>query len=112
FGNQRRDAQPFWNALADFAQRVARAVAVGDDALQDRLRHRPDVDLRIELAPEPFDVEQGLLKQDQLWLQRQLELARGAEEFRDHFRQRDFRQRPREIRLAYGADRGFQLVHA
>src|SRR5205823_9783320 len=64
------------------------------------------------LAPESLDVQQRLLQQHKLRLDLNIEAARCAKELHQHFRERDFLQRPIEYRLAYDADLAFQLVDA
>ena len=81
-------------------------------AFEERLGGDPQVEVRIELAAEAFDVEQGLLKQYQLRLDLDVESARRLEQLHEHAAQRDFLQRPVEDRLAHGADFAFQLVDA
>ena len=76
--------------FAEFAdQALLRAVALDEDRFEDGFRHRPDVDLRIQLAAHALDVEQGLLQQDQLRLQRELVALGGAEQLDQHLGQRD-----------------------
>ena len=77
-----------------------RAVALAQDFLQHRPRHRPQVDVRIERARQTFGVEQGLLQQDQLRLQGQLVFLRGPEQFGHHLGDRELRERAGEIRFA------------
>src|SRR5207342_1668884 len=93
----RRMRNELGQALAEFAGQALRAVAFDQDLLQYRLRHLPDVDLRIELAAEALDVEQGLLQQDQLRLQGELVALRRAEQLDQYLGQRDLRQRPGEV---------------
>ncbi len=71
------------------------------------LRGAPQVQLRVELAPQAFDVEQGLLQQHELGLDLDIEAARGLEQPHQHQAQRDVLQRPVEVRLA--APRGSRL---
>ncbi|MCW0450641.1 hypothetical protein NB706_003475 [Xanthomonas sacchari] len=108
----RRVGHDLRQALAQFLQRALRAVAFDQDAFEHRPRHRPDVQLRVELAADAFDVEQCLLQQDQLRLQGQLVALGHAEQLDQYLGQRDLRQRPGEVRLAHRARRRLQLVDA
>ena len=106
----RRAGDKFRQALAEFPGEPLRAVALDQNLFQHRFRHRPDIELRIEQAAHAFDIQQRFLQQDQLRLQCQFVSLRGAENLDQHFRQRNFRQRPCEIRFAYRARGGFQLI--
>ena len=108
----RRAGDQFRQPLAEFTGQPLRAVAFDEDLLQHRLGHRPDVQLRIQQPAHAFDVEQRLLQQDQLRLQGEFVFLRGAEDLDQHFGQRDFRQRPGEVRLADRARGRFQFVDA
>ena len=108
----RRVGHDLGQALAEFLRGTLRAVALHQDAFQHRLGHGPDVDLRVQLAAHAFDVEQGLLQQDQLRLQGQFVALRGAEQLGQHLGQRDLAERAGEVRLAHRACGGFQFVDA
>ena len=97
---------------ARLLEHPAQAVALAQDLLQHRPRFGPDVDLRVQRATDPLDVEQGLLQQDQLRLQGQLVALGGAEQLEQHLGQRHLRQRPGEVRLADAAHGGLQLLQA
>src|SRR5579864_1829355 len=90
----------------------AKADLVLHPALEKRLRGHPQVEIRIELAPEAFDVQQRLLEQYELWLDLDVEAARRTEELHEDFAERNFLQRPVEDRLAHDADFAFELVDA
>jgi hypothetical protein len=60
--------QTIAEAVAQFVQAVTLAHQVGEH----RLRHGPDVELRMQQATDPFDVQQRLLQQQQLRLDGQL----------------------------------------
>ncbi len=106
----RRVGHQFGQALAQFLQRATRAVALDQDAFEHRPRHRPDIQLRVELAADAFDIEQGLLQQDQLRLQRQLVALGHAEQLEQYLGQGDLRQRTGEVRLADRTCRRFEFV--
>ena len=79
---------------------------------QDGRRRMPDIELRIQLAAQPLDVDQGLLQQDELRLDLHVEAARDLEQPHQQGGEGDLLQRPVEYRLAHGAHRRFDLVHA
>nr|GFD13108.1 hypothetical protein [Tanacetum cinerariifolium] len=60
------------------------ADALTHPALQERLSRAPQVQLRVQLAAQTFDVEQGLLQQHQLRLHFHVETARGLEQAHQH----------------------------
>ena len=77
----------------------------GPDVLHHPLFHErlcgfPEIELRVELPAEPFDVEQGFLQQHQLWLHLHVELASGLKELDQKVAERDLVQRLGEDRLA------------
>src|SRR5204863_4289521 len=72
----------------------------------------PEVEVGVELAPEPFDVEQRLLQHDKLRLDLDVEAPRGLEQAQEQPAEIDLLQRAREYRLAHRADRRFELVDA
>ena len=53
----------------------------GHPLLEERLGRLPQIQLRIELTSQAFDIEQGLFQQDQLRLYHYMEAARGAKQF-------------------------------
>ena len=107
-----RSGQPFRDAPAQAPQHRTRTRTLEPDALEHRSRGGPDVDGRVQQTAYAFDVEQGLLQQDQLRLQGQLVAARDLEQLDHDFGQRNFAQGTREVGLANGADRRLEFVHA
>ena len=89
-----------------------RAAPLGHPLAQDRTRGLPDVELGIQLPPEPLDVEQRLLQQDQLRLDARVEPAQHLEQAQQHDPEADVLQRLLEDRLADRSDRGLHLVDA
>ena len=81
-------------------------------ALEKGLGGGPQIELRIELAPESLDVQQRLLQQDELGLDLDRESPRRAEELHQHAAERDLRQRPIEYRFQDDADFRLELVDA
>mgnify|MGYP005613205479 CR=1 FL=1 len=57
------------------APQALRAHLLKHPFLKKRLGSAPEVELRVELATQPFDVEQGFLQQHQLRLNLDLETA-------------------------------------
>ncbi|MOA52856.1 hypothetical protein D3C78_1762190 [compost metagenome] len=53
-------------------------------ALEERLRGVPQIEVRVQLAAQAFDVQQGFLQQDQLWLHFHVEAPRGLEQAHQH----------------------------
>jgi hypothetical protein len=92
-------------------QHGSRAHALAHPLAQVRLRRLPQVQLRIQLPAEAFDIEQGLLQQNQLRLHLHVEASRGLEQAQQHLGEGDFLQRLVENRLAHGAHRRLQLIH-
>src|SRR5438105_1643589 len=99
-----------WRLVLHPLQQAAPANLVVHPALQERLGGVPQVQVGVELAPEPFDIEQRLLQQHELRLDLDVEAARGLEQPQQHLAERDVLQRPVEVRLADRADRAFELV--
>ena len=108
----RQRDRPGRRFLAHAPHEAAPADLLRHPALEEGLGGRPQVEVGIELAPEPFDVEQRLLQQHELRLHLDVEAARGLEQPQQHAAERDLLQRPVEDRLAHRADRGFELVDA
>jgi hypothetical protein len=51
-------------------------------ALKERLRGVPQIEVRVQLTAQAFDVQQGLLQQNELRLHFHVEAARGLEQAR------------------------------
>ena len=79
--------------------------------LEERFGGVPQIQIRIQVAPEAFDIEQGLLQQHQLRLNFNVEPARGLEQAHQHQSQGNLLERPVEVRFADGAHGTFELVH-
>src|SRR5438045_7357439 len=76
----RQRVRPVRRLLAQRAQHAAPADLLAHPALEKRCRRGPQVEVRIELASQAFDVEQGLLQHDELRLDLDVEAARGLEQ--------------------------------
>jgi len=72
----------------------------------------PEVEFRVELAPEAFHVQQGLLEQHQLGLDFHLEAPGHLKEPQQEVPKGDVLQGPGENGLADGADRRFEFIDA
>jgi len=86
------------------------AHAFAHPALEIRLPGAPEVEIRVQLATEAFDVEQCLLQQHQLWLHFHVEAPRHLEQTHQQLAEGDVLQRLLEDRLADGADCRLELV--
>ncbi len=103
-------AHDLGQAPAQLLRKRAQRILLAQDLVQHRPRHRPDVDGGVEQPAHALDVEQGLLQQQQLRLDRQLVAVRDLEQLDQHLAQRDLRQRAGEVRLAHRAHRGLEVV--
>src|SRR5688500_3557558 len=108
----RQGCGPERRLVADRAHQAAPAHLLAHPALEKWLRALPKVEVRVELAPEALDVEQRLLQHDELRLHLDVEASRGLKKAQQQFAEVDLFQRPREHRLADGANRGLELVDA
>src|SRR6266581_2649918 len=108
----RQHRRPTRGLVANGAQQPLQSKLLPHPFLQKRFCGRPQVEVRIELAPEPFDVEERLLQHDELRLDLDVEAARGLEQLQQYAPEGDFLQRPVEDRLAHRADRALELVDA
>src|SRR6266705_210836 len=108
----RQHRRPARGLVANGAQQPLQSKLLPHPFLQKRFRGRPQVEVRIELAPEPFDVQKRLLQHDELRLDLDVEAARGLEQLQQYAPEGDFLQRPVEDRLAHRADRALELVDA
>src|SRR4029079_2416947 len=88
----------------------AKADLVLHPALEERLRRHPQIEVGVELAAQPFHVQQRLLQQHELRLDLDVEAARSAEELHENLAERDLLERPVEDRLAPQADPSLQLL--
>ena len=91
---------------------ILRQHALAHPALQIGLAGAPEVQIRVQLAAQPFDVQQGLLQQHQLRLDFHVEAAGGLEQAQQQLAEGDVFQRALEDRLADAANRRFKFVHA
>src|SRR5579863_3441679 len=98
--------------VAQIAQQVAYADTLAHPASQDGAGGAPDIQLRIQLAPQALDVEQRLLQQNQLRLDLHIEAARDLEQPQQDAAEGDVLQRPVEDRLEHGAHRRLHLFDA
>ncbi|MNL76122.1 hypothetical protein D3C87_2020390 [compost metagenome] len=57
-----------------------RADAFAHPAFEERLRGVPQIEVRVQLTAQAFDVQQGFLQQNQLRLHFHVEAARGLEQ--------------------------------
>ncbi len=96
---------------AHVVEDLAQAHALAHPLAQDGRRGMPDIELRIQLAAEPLDVDQRFLQQDELRLQLHVEAARDVEQAHQQGGERDVLERPVEYRLAHRAHGRFDLVH-
>ena len=71
----------------------------------------PQIQLGIELATQPFHIEQGLLQQHQLRLHLHVEATGGVEQIEQHVAEGDLGERFLEDGLQHGADGELELVH-
>src|SRR5690606_35198296 len=67
------------HVLANALEERPRPDLLVHPAAEHRPRGFPQVELRIELAAQPFDIEQRLLQQYQLWLYFHVEASRRIE---------------------------------
>ena len=92
-------------------QKPLRPHLVEHPLFQERFGRAPQVQIRVQLAAQAFDVEQGFLQQHQLRLDLDLEPPRCLEQPHQHHTQRNFTQGAVEIGFTHGADGRLQLVH-
>ena len=91
---------------------VATAQTVCRPVVEDRLRGLPDVELGVQLPAQALDVEQRLLQQDQLRLERAVEAPRVSNSRSSTVAEGDVLQRLVEDRLADRAHGRLDLVDA
>ncbi len=91
------------------AQNSRQTNLIFDPVFEERLSGFPQIELRIELTADAFDVEQRFLQQHQLRLHFHIEAARGAEQVKQHMAERDLRQRLLEDGFAHGTDSEFEI---
>ncbi len=77
-----------------------------------RFGHRPDINFRVELPAQAFDIQQGFLQHQQLWLQGQLEAVCNLEKIEQQFSKRNLVQRPGEIGFTDRSHGRLQFVQA
>src|SRR6266511_6215326 len=105
----RQHRRPARRLVAKRAQEALPSDLLAHPVLEKRLGDGPQVEIRVELAPEPLDVEERLLQHDELRLDLDVEAARGLEQANERPAEGDFLQRPVEERLAHRADRALEL---
>src|SRR5882762_1002964 len=108
----RQHRRPARRLVAEGAQEALQSDLLAHPILEKRLGGGPQVEVGVELSPEPLDVEQRLLQHDELRLDLDVEAARDLEQAHERAAKGDFLQRPVEERLAHGANRAFELVHS
>ena len=80
-------------------------------ALENGFGRHPEVEIRIELSAQTFDIEQGFLQQHQLRLDLDIEAARGLEQAHQDQTERNLLERPIKKGLANRPDRSFKGLH-
>ncbi len=91
-------------------QQLPGAHALAHPALEIRLAGAPQIQVRIQLAAQTLDVEQGLLQQHQLRLHFHVEAPCHLEQPDQQLTEGDVFQRLLEDGLAHGTDRRLELV--
>src|SRR5258708_38805827 len=76
----RQHRRPARRLVAERAQEALQSDLLAHPVLQKRLGGGPQVEIRVELSPEPLDVEERLLQHDELRLDLDVEAARGLEQ--------------------------------
>src|SRR5690242_27672 len=71
---------PVGGLLSQLTQQSAPPELIGHPALQIRLGGAPEIEIGIEVTAQSFYIEQGLLQQDQLRLDLNVEAPRGGEQ--------------------------------
>src|SRR5690606_24842128 len=104
---QWRDA---FHLLAQLLELLPRAGPLTHPAFQIRLAGAPQVQLGVELAAQPLDVQQGLLQQDQLGLYFHIEPTGGLEQAQQQLTEGDVLERAFEDGLADAADGRLEFV--
>src|SRR5258706_9905951 len=105
----RQQRAPLRRLIADVAQQAAPAHLLGHPALQIGFGGGPQVEIRVEVPTEAFDIQQRFLQQDQLRLDLDVEAPRSLEQAQQDFAERDFPERPVENRFANGANGRFEF---
>src|SRR5262249_54039105 len=105
----RRPARRF---VLELQRQSAPAELLAHPALEERFRRLPQVEVRIELAAQAFDVQQRLLQQHELRLDFHVEAARYLEQAQQHAAEGDLLERAVEDRLADRTDRRLEFVDA
>src|SRR2546428_677405 len=75
----RRHRRPARRLVAERPQQPLHSDLLAHPILEERLGGGPQVEVGVELAPEPLDVEQRLLQHDELRLDLNVEAPRGLE---------------------------------
>ena len=91
--------QPIRKLAAHRAEGARGAVLFARPIFEEGLGGVPDIDLRIEFAPDAFDAEHRFLQQKQLRLDFQAEGARGAKHIEQKLAERNLAQRLGKNRL-------------
>ncbi len=112
FRQLRQLRRPARRLVAHRFQQTLHAAVFRHPAFEERLRRFPQIEIRIELASEPLDVEQRLLQQHQLRLHARVEAPRGLEQIEQQAAEGDVLERALEDRFAHAADRRFEFIDA
>ena len=96
--------------LLEGTHQTAPANLFAHPALKERLGGFPEIKLRVKLAAKALDIEQGFLQHDQLWLDFDIEAARGLKQAQQNFAEGNILERPVENRFADGADGGLEFI--
>src|SRR5258706_4375969 len=106
----RQQCAPLRRLFADVLPQAAPADLFRHPAFQIRLRRDPQIEIRVEVAAQAFDVQQGFLQQDQLRLDLDVEAPRSLEQAQQHLAERDLLERPVEDRFTHRAYRRLELL--
>ena len=96
--------------VLEFVDQLLRPHLFHHPGFEERFGGVPEIEIGIELAAQTLDIEQGLLEQNQLRLDLDVESTRGLEKAHQHHAQRNLLQRAVEVRFADAADGGLHLV--
>ena len=94
------------------AHQCPRGIALGHPAFEKRHGRVPEVELRVELAAQSLDVEQGFLQQDQRGLHRHIEACGGAKQVDQQLAEGDFGNGPLEDGFADRAHGRLEVLDA
>ena len=107
--NRGQQLHPLGRFLSQTIEQAARTDLLAHPALEDGLGGHPQIEIGVELTAEAFDIEKGLLQQDELRLDLDIESAGGLKKPHQDQSERDLLERPVEEGFAHRADRAFEL---